>query len=204
MIRWAGDSHATPDFHDDGVWLRLNSALYVRAECSVVGDWRNRRAVVLEKVQFPRWAKGYHSLVPTNDVAMNCQDRVDELKKKASAQQHLRNRRRDTVVARRTVIRGVRRGLWVLSMLLGRRRIGGLIATVLIILVWVLAAHGGAAKKEWGISLCGLAFISVSEGVTCLEGFIRTTGPFIGRLDSRLPQIHVRCQVDIDRMPSSV
>lgn len=47
------------------------------------------------------------------------------------------------------------------------------------------------------------SFISVSEGVTWLEGFICTTEPYYDRLDSRLPQIRVRCQVDIDRMPSS-
>jgi hypothetical protein len=28
--------------------------------------------------------------------------------------------------------------------------------------------------------------------------------PYYDRLDSRLPQIRVRCQVDIDRMPSNV
>jgi len=55
------------------------------------------------------------------------------------------------VVARPTVIIGVKRGLWGLSMLLGRILVGGLIMTGLIILILWLAAHGGAAKKEWGI-----------------------------------------------------
>jgi len=60
------------------------------------------------------------------------------------------------VLARRTVIIGVRRGLWGLSILLGRIRVGGLIMTGLIILILLLAAHGGAAKKQWEFSFCGL------------------------------------------------
>lgn len=56
-----------------------------------------------------------------------------------------------TVVVRRTVSMGVRRGLWDLSMLFGRIRVGGLIMTRLMILVLVLPAHGGEAKKEWEI-----------------------------------------------------
>jgi len=61
-----------------------------------------------------------------------------------------------SVVARRTVIIGVRWGLWELSMLLGRIRVGSLMMTGLIILVLALAAHGGAAKKQWEFSFCGL------------------------------------------------
>jgi hypothetical protein len=79
--------------------------------------------------------------------------------------------------------------------------------TGLIILVLVLAAHGGAAKKEWGILILWPrkgSFISVRKGVTWLERLIRTTGPYYDRLYSRLPQIRVSCQVDIDRMSSSV
>ena len=60
------------------------------------------------------------------------------------------------MVARRTVIMGVRLGMWELSTLLGRIWVGGLILTGLIILILVLAAHGCAAKKEWGILICGL------------------------------------------------
>ena len=43
----------------------------------------------------------------------------------------------------------------------------------------------------------------VSEGVTWLM-FIRTMEPYYDRQDSRLPQIRVRCLVDVDRLPSSV
>ena len=44
-------------------------------------------------------------------------------------------RRRDTV-ARRMIIIGVRRGLWALSLLLGRRGVGGLMMTGLIMIIW--------------------------------------------------------------------
>jgi hypothetical protein len=67
--------------------------------------------VVLEKVQFPREVNGYHSLVPTVNVVMNFQDKMDELEKKVSAHWHLKNRRWHTVVARQTIITGVRQGL---------------------------------------------------------------------------------------------
>jgi len=107
--------------------------------------------VVQEKVQFPLEANGWHGLVPTVDVVMNLQDKMNELKKEVSAHQHLKNRRRDTVMTRRTVVKGVGQGLWDLSVLLGRIRVGSLTMTGLIILVLVLAVHGGAAKKEWGI-----------------------------------------------------
>jgi hypothetical protein len=79
------------------------------------------------------------------------------------------------------MIIGVMRGLWVLSMLLGRIWLGGLIMTGLMIWGLVLpGVHGGAAKKEWGIIICGLEKVlySVSEGVTWFEGLIRTTKPY--------------------------
>ena len=46
--------------------------------------------------------------------------------------------------------------------------------------------------------------VSLSEGVTWLEVLGRTTEPYCNKPDSRLPQIRVRCQIDINRMPSSV
>ena len=101
----------------------------------------------------------------------------------------------------------VRQGRWELSMLLGRIRVGGLIMAGLIILVLVLAAHGGAAKKERGIFILyprRRSIISLSEGVTWLEVLSRTTQPYCNTLDRRLPQTSVRCQVDINKTPSSI
>jgi len=77
-IRWLGSGHASPDVHADDVWLRLNSALSERGGCGLGGDLRNRRTGVQEKVQVPRKANDYHSLVPTVDVVMNLQDKMDE------------------------------------------------------------------------------------------------------------------------------
>jgi hypothetical protein len=43
--------------------------------------------VVQEKLQFPREANGYHGVVPTAEVVVSFQDKVNKLKKKASAYQ---------------------------------------------------------------------------------------------------------------------
>jgi hypothetical protein len=108
--------------------------------------------VVQEKVQFPRKANGYHGVVPTAEVVVSLQDKLNKLKKKASAHQLFKKKkRRQNTLLTRTVIISVGRGLDELSRLLGRIRMGGLIMTGLIILALLLAAHGGAAKKEWGI-----------------------------------------------------
>ena len=45
-----------------------------------MGDQRSR-VVVQERIPFPRKANGYHSLVPTVDVVMNLQDKMNELNK---------------------------------------------------------------------------------------------------------------------------
>jgi hypothetical protein len=37
--------------------------------------------VVQERTPFPCKANGYHGLVPTVDVVMNLQDKIDELKR---------------------------------------------------------------------------------------------------------------------------
>jgi hypothetical protein len=86
MIRWLGSGHASSDVHVDDLWLR-SKALSDRGNWGLVGDQRNRRAVVQEKVQFPRKAKGYHVVVPTAEVVVSLQDKVNKLKKKASAHQ---------------------------------------------------------------------------------------------------------------------
>ena len=55
-----------------------------RRGSKVVGDRRNC-VVVQERIPFPCKANGYyHSVVPTVEVVMNLQDKMNELKKKAS------------------------------------------------------------------------------------------------------------------------
>lgn len=148
MIQWES-GHASPDVHA-GAWVRLNFAWSEPGECTLVGDQRNRRGVLQEKIQFPRKANGHHSLGPTEDL--------QEVKR--SAHYHLNNRKRDTVVARRTVIISVRRGLWVLSRLLGMMQVGVMMITGLMVLGLVLpGVHGGAAKKELGIIILWTLYI---------------------------------------------
>ena len=80
MIRWV-DVRTNPDVHDD-VCLRINSALSERRGSKIVGDQRNC-VVVQERIPFPCKVNGY-SLVPTADVVLNFQDKMNELKKNAS------------------------------------------------------------------------------------------------------------------------
>jgi len=83
-------------------------------------------------------------------VVVNLQDKMNKLKKKALARWHLKDQRQDTVVARRTVINGDGQALCELPRLLRKIRIGVLIMTR-IILVLVLAAHGGVRRGNRGI-----------------------------------------------------
>jgi hypothetical protein len=73
------------------------------------------------------------------------------------------------------------------------------------ILVLVLAAHGDTAKREWeflilwpegGPLSCSRAQLQLGEGL------IHMSHITIG-LDTLLPQVRIRCQEDINRLPSS-
>lgn len=78
MVRRVGDCSASPDVHADDVRLRLNLALSEKADSRLVSGQRNHHVVVQEKVQVPHEGNGYHSLVPTVDVAMILQDKMDQ------------------------------------------------------------------------------------------------------------------------------
>jgi hypothetical protein len=104
--------------------------------------------VVQEKLQFPREANGYHGVVPTAEVVVSFQDKVNKLKKKASAHQLFKKMRQNTLLTR-TVIISVGRGLDELPGLLGGIWVGCLI---MITWVLVLAAHDRLQRRGDGKS----------------------------------------------------
>lgn len=74
--------------------------------------------MVQEKVQLPREANGYHGVVPTAEVVVSRQDKVDKLKKASAHQLFIIKKRRQNTLLTGTVTISVGQGLGGLPGLL--------------------------------------------------------------------------------------
>jgi hypothetical protein len=109
--------------------------------------------VVQGNLDFPHEANGYHGVVPTAEVVVSRQDKANKLKRKASAHQLFKKKkRRQNTLLTRTVIISVGQGLARLDELSGLlgRLLGGIRVGCLIIIIWV--AHDRLQRRGDGES----------------------------------------------------